>query len=1308
MRSDFVRKFLNKAILFLCLNALQAHCKGIIEIQNAKEIGRLLLLKTDENGDLICKTNEDCKYPYKCKAIPGMDEKICIDLICKTNEDCKYPYKCKAILGMDEKICIEPECEKPEDCEYPLKCEEVIHVPGKYCIRQQCENHEECEFPLKCDSVPELHGKFCIRKQCSDDNDCIYPLKCIDHKNGEGHVCSTSTQDPLKILQINLARAKASTNQLHLTASTIKPDIILVQEQYHYNNEIRGIPNSWKTFSSTNQKAAILIPSAQIKPALLATKVNVVAVKIQTSSYPITIISAYSSPAQDVSTTLQEIQEIITSLPEEKIIIGADLNGHNTLWGYRSNDNRGNEVLDFILANNLYILNKSDAPPTFQRNNSIGWPDLTLCSQSIIDSSINWEVLDDISLSDHRYIQTTIASTIANQFYKRYKTRHGNHPRFLNILGKDIYYLENKIATARNSRELNDATIVLQNSIINACNKTFKIKKQLLLTKPNWWTEKLEINKKKVRALRKRAQRAPEIEKQWRYQIFKKEKTEYKKHIKKAKNTGWRNFCSSASNPYGKHYKAAFRKSVFPSQIPYLMNSDPKGSLKEAAQNHLGPDFPSPAISTNYNLNTSTQPLDPPFSIQEISMIIDNLPSGKAPECNCAETQECFLNEHGEADCRCPSGETEFNVDGVKTCVECNCAETQECFLNEQKEADCRCPSGKTEFNVDGVKTCVECNCAESQECFLNEHKEADCRCLSGKTEFSVDGVKTCVECNCAESQECFLNEHKEADCRCLSGKTEFSVDGVKTCVECNCAETQECFLNEHKEADCRCLSGKTEFSVDGVKTCVEFQIILLSNEGATVFPFINDIIFYFSKECNCTPTQECFVNDQKAADCRCPSGKTEFEVYGVKKCFDCYCGENSNSCYFDWKGNKICNCSHGYAENHEHCDECNCGPYGSCSFQYGRKHCDCISGKFEKNGMCVDCECGIYSYSCFLDSETNKVCNCYFGYSQLGGLCEECNCGPYGTCSFEYGRKKCNCRSFATEMNGVCVEMDTSSKGTTDSLIMSTILSSTVQECDCGENSKSCRFDWKGKKICDCISGYAQIDEFCKECNCGVNVESCFFRRNGTKACHCDFGYIQINGHCAAICNEDKILICFELSSENGLSEKLNVQRQLFDKKIYNLYTEVYEKHENLFEESLQNNAACSCTNGECLNEGGKQVCKCKPGFGNYTRSLCKACDCGPDSNCTWISKGFFNTEKVCLCKLGYHEEKSKCVGPCTKNPCMNGGICKDVENGYECICPSKFTGDNCKDKVTPCTATLARMEEIAQSMERVSLANV
>ncbi|GBN33902.1 hypothetical protein AVEN_187403-1 [Araneus ventricosus] len=39
---------------------------------------------------------------------------------------------------------------------------------------------------------------------------------------------------------------------------------------------------------------------------------------------------------------------------------------------------------------------------------------------------------------------------------------------------------------------------------------------------------------------------------------------------------GWRTFCCAASHPYGKQYKAAFRKSVFPSQIPYLKGGKDK------------------------------------------------------------------------------------------------------------------------------------------------------------------------------------------------------------------------------------------------------------------------------------------------------------------------------------------------------------------------------------------------------------------------------------------------------------------------------------------------------------------------------------------------------------------------------------------------------------------------------------------------------------------------------------------------------------------------------------------------------------
>lgn len=36
--------------------------------------------------------------------------------------------------------------------------------------------------------------------------------------------------------------------------------------------------------------------------------------------------------------------------------------------------------------------------------------------------------------------------------------------------------------------------------------------------------------------------------------------------------------------------------------------------------------------------------------------------------------------------------------------------------------------------------------------------------------------------------------------------------------------------------------------------------------------------------------------------------------------------------------------------------------------------------------------------------------------------------------------------------------------------------------------------------------------------------------------------------------------------------------------------------------------------------------------------------------------------------------------VDLCYSNPCQNGGHCKSKESGYSCICPHRFTGDNCE----------------------------
>ncbi|GBO36793.1 hypothetical protein AVEN_118849-1, partial [Araneus ventricosus] len=89
------------------------------------------------------------------------------------------------------------------------------------------------------------------------------------------------------------------------------------------------IPQNWRRWTSVNGKAALISPSSQ-KVTSLTPLDNMVAIKIQMNQRPCTIISAYSSPLEDIEPTLQETVEALIG---EDFLIEADLNDHHTSWG---------------------------------------------------------------------------------------------------------------------------------------------------------------------------------------------------------------------------------------------------------------------------------------------------------------------------------------------------------------------------------------------------------------------------------------------------------------------------------------------------------------------------------------------------------------------------------------------------------------------------------------------------------------------------------------------------------------------------------------------------------------------------------------------------------------------------------------------------------------------------------------------------------------------------------------------------------------------------------------------------------------
>ncbi|GIY67508.1 hypothetical protein CEXT_322031, partial [Caerostris extrusa] len=149
-------------------------------------------------------------------------------------------------------------------------------------------------------------------------------------------------------------------------------------------------------------------------------------------------------------------------------------------------------------------------------------------------------------------------------------------------------------------------------------------------------------------------------------------------------------------------------------------------------------------------------------------------------------------------------------------------------------------------------------------------------------------------------------------------------------------------------------------------------------------------------------------------------------------------------------------------------------------------------------------CECGKYSHSCYLDTMDRKLCLCHFGYVQINGYCYA-----------------------ATTTSVVTTEQPSTTAPTT-----------TLRDCYCGMNSRSCRLNWFGRKMCDCYHGYEQVDGYCiarttterpvtteRDCYCGENSHSCNFDWFGRKVCDCRFGYVQMDGYCSEICNDDKCL---------------------------------------------------------------------------------------------------------------------------------------------------------------------------------------
>ncbi|GBL96561.1 hypothetical protein AVEN_114349-1 [Araneus ventricosus] len=192
----------------------------------------------------------------------------------------------------------------------------------------------------------------------------------------------------------------------------------------------------------------------------------------------------------------------------------------------------------------------------------------------------------------------------------------------------------NLVEEIRNSQtqyDINKTTSHFQNEIINACKSTYKTKKQEVARPLSWYTSKQEIEKNRLKALRRLAQRVPQDQRSRRFLTLKKDQAMYMRQVKQAKNSGWKTICTNASNPYGKQCKAAYRKTIPPAHLIALNNNNPTVGQLKIADNILEQMFPNPLDYADLPTIRTNTPDDALFIKEEIAIVIKNLHKGKAP-----------------------------------------------------------------------------------------------------------------------------------------------------------------------------------------------------------------------------------------------------------------------------------------------------------------------------------------------------------------------------------------------------------------------------------------------------------------------------------------------------------------------------------------------------------------------------------------------------------------------------------------------------------------------------------------------------
>ncbi|KAJ8910213.1 hypothetical protein NQ315_014504 [Exocentrus adspersus] len=346
----------------------------------------------------------------------------------------------------------------------------------------------------------------------------------------------------LKCTQINLQHCIAATSLISQQLAAGHTHAVLIQEPWVGQGSVKGLSRKWGHVyvSSDQTPRACIYTSKQVTATKLTNFCfrDLVAIKVTVGRSCYILCSAYL-PYESPTPPPRQLMELVewcksNNLP---LIVGCDANAHHTCWGSKDVNQRGQDLLEFLISSGLDILNRG-TKPTFVTRNRQEVIDITISNSWSSHLVTNWRVSSEVSMSDHRHILFNLetGTVPVEREYRNPKLTVWS--TYKDILSRNV----GPPVRPHTIPQIESSVKNLTKAVVHAYEQSCPVRKVRSRHSVPWCNPELLTLRKKARALFNRAMRT-RTNADW--DLYKEAQRQFKSCIKRSKRDAWKEFCES-------------------------------------------------------------------------------------------------------------------------------------------------------------------------------------------------------------------------------------------------------------------------------------------------------------------------------------------------------------------------------------------------------------------------------------------------------------------------------------------------------------------------------------------------------------------------------------------------------------------------------------------------------------------------------------------------------------------------------------------------------------------------------------------